>query len=200
MTKLKGRQKAKARKIVEEILSNSNTNLAKLFDPAIELPYLKDSGRTKAEVQKRILNENYQDTINGALYQKEMSLQKSILALTVILILIALFGLIGMSLYQTDQRTKEIGIRKVNGATIKEIIYLLNKGFIKWVFIAFIIACPFAYYALSTWLENFAYKTNISWWIFALAGLSTLFIALLTVSWQSYKAATNNPIESLRDE
>jgi putative ABC transport system permease protein len=79
-------------------------------------------------------------------------------------------------------------------------MFMLNKDFIKWVGIAFLIACPIAYYAMSKWLENFAYKTELSWWIFALAGVFTLVIALLTVSWQTYRAATRNPVESLRDE
>ena len=83
---------------------------------------------------------------------------------------------------------------------IKDILIMLNKGFIKWVLIAFIIATPIAYYAMSRWLENFAYKTNLSWWVFALAGALTLLIALLTVSWESYQAAKQNPVESLRDE
>ena len=96
--------------------------------------------------------------------------------------------------------TKEIAIRKVNGARISEILILLNKSFIKWVGLAFIIACPIAYLAMSKWLENFAYKTELSWWIFAMAGLSTLLMALLTVSWQSYTAATANPAEALRSE
>ena len=105
-----------------------------------------------------------------------------------------------MLLFKTQQKTKEIGIRKVNGATISEIMLMLNKDFVKWVVVAFVIACPLAYYALTKWLENFAYKTTLSWWVFALAGLFTLVIALLTVSWQTYRAASRNPVESLRDE
>jgi putative ABC transport system permease protein len=97
-------------------------------------------------------------------------------------------------------RTKEIGVRKVNGATIGEVLRLLNKEFVIGVAIAFAIAAPVAYYAMHKWLENFAYKTELSWWIFALAGLLALGIALLTVSWQSWKAATRNPVEALRYE
>jgi putative ABC transport system permease protein len=95
---------------------------------------------------------------------------------------------------------RKIGIRKVNGARISEILTMLNKDFVKWVAIAFVIATPIAYYAMTKWLENFAYKTELSWWIFALAGLMALGIALLTVSWQSWKAATRNPVEALRYE
>lgn len=98
------------------------------------------------------------------------------------------------------KRTKEIGIRKINGAKTSEILTMLNKDFMKWVAIAFVIATPIAWYAMHKWLENFAYKTELSWWIFALAGVLALGIALLTVSWQSWKAATRNPVEALRYE
>ncbi|MBC8003964.1 MAG: ABC transporter permease [Verrucomicrobia bacterium] len=115
-------------------------------------------------------------------------------------ILISCLGLFGLATYASEQRIKEIGVRKVNGATIWEIITLLNNDFVKWVAISFIIATPISYYAMTNWLENFAYKTDLSWWIFALAGLLALGIALLTVSWQSWKAATRNPVEALRYE
>jgi hypothetical protein len=98
------------------------------------------------------------------------------------------------------KRTKEIGIRKINGTKVSEILTFLNKDFIKWVAIAFLIATPIAWYAMHKWLENFAYKTELSWWIFALAGMLALGIALLTVSWQSWRAATRNPVEALRYE
>jgi putative ABC transport system permease protein len=93
-----------------------------------------------------------------------------------------------------------LGIRKINGARISEILTMLNKDFIKWVVIAFVIATPVAYYAMNKWLESFAYKTELSWWIFALAGVLALGIALLTVSFQSWRAATRNPVEALRYE
>lgn len=115
-------------------------------------------------------------------------------------ILISCLGLFGLATYASEQRIKEIGVRKVNGATIWEIITLLNNDFVKWVAISFIIATPIAYYAMSNWLENFAYKTELSWWIFALAGMIAIIIALLTVSWKSWKAATRNPVEALRYE
>ena len=115
-------------------------------------------------------------------------------------ILISCLGLFGLAAYASEQRLKEIGIRKVNGAQIAEVMILLNKDFIKWVAIAFVIATPLAWYIMNRWLESFAYKTTLSWWIFALAGLLALGIALLTVSWQSWKAATRNPVEALRYE
>jgi putative ABC transport system permease protein len=119
---------------------------------------------------------------------------------TCLSVLLAALGLFGLAANSTKKRTKEIGIRKVNGAKIAEIITMLNKDFVKWVAIAFVIATPVAYFALHKWLENFAYKTSLSWWIFGLAGLLALGIALLTVSWQSWRAATRNPVEALRYE
>jgi len=134
------------------------------------------------------------------LYNSEKKFLKTFNLFAGISIFISCMGLLGMSLFIVENRTKEIGIRKVNGARISEVMALLNKDFIKWVLIAFLIATPIAYYAMNKWLENFAYKTNLSWWIFALAGLLALGIALLTVSWQSWKAATRNPVEALRYE
>jgi putative ABC transport system permease protein len=109
-------------------------------------------------------------------------------------------GLFGLAAFFSERRTKEIGIRKVNGAVITEMLTMLNREFIKWVFISFIIATPIAWYAMHKWLQTFAYKTELSWWIFGLAGLMAIVIALLTVSWQSWRAATINPVEALRYE
>ena len=119
---------------------------------------------------------------------------------TFLAVFIASIGLLGLAVYTANRRTKEIGIRKINGANISEIVAMLNRDFVKWVAIAFVIATPVAYFALHKWLESFAYKTELSWWIFALAGLLALGIALLTVSWQSWQAATRNPVEALRYE
>jgi putative ABC transport system permease protein len=115
-------------------------------------------------------------------------------------IFIACLGIFGLLTYIMEMKVKEIGIRKVNGAKILEILKLVNLDLIKWVTVAFIIATPIAYYAMNKWLENFAYKTSLSWWIFAVAGILALGIALLTVSWQSWRAATRNPVEALRYE
>jgi len=119
---------------------------------------------------------------------------------TLISILLNSFGLFGMTWYTVERRIKEIGIRKVNGARTMEVVGILNQDIVKWVATAFVIATPIAYYTMHKWLENFAYKTELSWWIFALAGLLALGIALLTVSWQSWRAATRNPVEALRYE
>jgi putative ABC transport system permease protein len=141
----------------------------------------------------------YNDTMNQW-YSKEVKRSKLIGAFTLLAIIISSMGIFAMSLYYIQQKIKEIGIRKVNGARISEVLIMLNKDFVKWVAIAFGFATPIAYFAMQKWLENFAYKTELSWWIFALAGLLALGIALLTVSWQSWKAARRNPVESLRYE
>jgi putative ABC transport system permease protein len=133
-------------------------------------------------------------------YRAETILRRILLAFSLIGMLISIIGISAFSLFISQQRTKEIGIRKVNGATILEILKMLNKDFVKWVVVAFVIATPIAWYAMNKWLQNFAYKTDLSWWIFALAGLLALGIALLTVSWQSWRAAVRNPVEALRYE
>lgn len=139
------------------------------------------------------------DSLNK-LYSKEEKIAHFIEFVALWTILLSITGLLGLVIFVSRDRTKEIGIRKVNGATISEVIMMLNKNFVKWVVIAFVIATPISYYAMNKWLENFAYKTALSWWIFALAGLLALGIALLTVSWQSWRAATKNPVEALRYE
>ena len=131
-------------------------------------------------------------------YKKEQFLMFLLLVFSIITLFILILGLIGISLFIAEGRTKEIGIRKVNGAKVSEILKMLNKDFVKWVAIAFVIATPAAWFAMHKWLENFAYKTNLSWWAFALAGFLALGIALLTVSIQSWKAANRNPVEALR--
>ena len=134
------------------------------------------------------------------MYEDDYTKSRLIRLFTLITLLISLMGLFNIALLRSKQRTKEIGIRKVNGAKVSEVMTMLNKDFVKWVAIAFVIATPIAWFAMHKWLENFAYKTTLSWWIFALSGILALGIALLTVSWQSWKAATRNPIEALRYE
>ena len=134
------------------------------------------------------------------IYQKELFLINLLEVFAGIVLIIAVLGLIAISLFITQNRTKEIGIRKINGATIGEVLKMLNKSFVIWVAIAFVFAAPISYIIMQKWLQNFAFKTALSWWIFALAGLLVLIIALLAVSWQTYKAATQNPVNSLRDD
>jgi putative ABC transport system permease protein len=134
------------------------------------------------------------------LYQSELQFRRTFSLFAGCAIVICCLGILAVSLFACQRRVKEIGIRKVNGARIAEVIILLNRDFVKWVTIAFVIATPLSWFILTKWLENFAYQTNLSWWIFALAGLLALGIALFTVSWQSWKAATRNPVEALRYE
>ena len=119
---------------------------------------------------------------------------------SLISIFLTCFGLFGMALYATEQRTKEIGIRKVNGSSTLRIMFLLNKQFVGWIGIAFVIAVPVSWLFLNQWLEHFAYHTDISVFHFLLGGISVLFITLLTVSWHTYKAASSNPVKVLRSE
>ncbi|MGE5798536.1 MAG: ABC transporter permease [Ignavibacteria bacterium] len=115
-------------------------------------------------------------------------------------IFIACLGLLGLAAFTTEQRTKEVGVRKILGATVSGIVLLLSKEFVKWVLIANLIAWPIAYYIMNIWLEDFAYRINIPVWSFIIAGFSALIIALLTVGYQALKAALNNPVKSLRYE
>lgn len=134
------------------------------------------------------------------MYSEINRVKRTFASLSVLALIVASLGLFGLISFTTIQRRKEIGVRKINGAKVSEILALLNKDFLIWVSISFIIACPVAYYAMHKWLENFAYKTSLNWWIFALAGALALGIALLTVGWQSWRAATRNPVEALRYE
>ena len=142
----------------------------------------------------------FYDNFYDNLYKKEALLGKIIFIFSMIAIMIACMGLFGLAAFFSERRTKEIGVRKANGALIIEVITMLNREFIKWVVISFIIATPVSWYAMHKWLQTFAYKTEMSWWIFALAGILSIGIALITVSWQSWRAATRNPVEALRYE
>ena len=133
-------------------------------------------------------------------YTSERNLARTFLIFSFLAIFIACLGLLGLSAFVTEQRTKEIGIRKVLGASIPEIVALLSRESAKWVLIANVIAWPAAYYTMDRWLQNFAYKTSDGVWIFVISGGAALLIALLTVSFHAIKAAMANPVESLRYE
>src|SRR5690606_41472071 len=119
---------------------------------------------------------------------------------TGITIFISCLGLFGLATLTAFQRSKEIGIRKVLGASVSGIVSMLSRDFVKLVCIALVIASPIAWWAMNQWLDNFAYRIEIQWWVFALAGSVAVGIALLTVSWQAVRAALKNPVDSLRDE
>lgn len=141
----------------------------------------------------------YDETLE-ALYIQERQLAKLINLATAITILISCLGLFGLATLTAFQRTKEIGIRKVLGATVSGIITMLSKDFIQLICLAFLIASPIAWWGMNKWLEDFIYRVDIEWWMFAVAGLSTVCIALLTVSFQAIKAAIANPVDSLRNQ
>jgi putative ABC transport system permease protein len=134
------------------------------------------------------------------LYEAEIILSQIINAFTLMAILISCLGLFGLAAFSAEQRNKEIGIRKVLGASVSGIVGLLSKDFLKLVIIAMLIATPLAWWGMSKWLQDFAFKISISWWMFALAGLIAVFIALLTISSQAIKAAVANPVKSLKSE
>ncbi|MEO6455868.1 MAG: FtsX-like permease family protein, partial [Ginsengibacter sp.] len=133
-------------------------------------------------------------------YQAEQHTGKIFITFAILAVFIGCLGLFGLAAYAAEQRTKEIGIRKVLGASVNNITGLLSKDFLKLVLIAWVIAFPVSWWAMHTWLQDFAYRVSISWWIFFIAGAVAIIIALLTVSFQAIKAAVANPVKSLRTE
>lgn len=140
-----------------------------------------------------------EDRLNSY-YRNEQLTSQLFNIFAIITIFIGCLGIFGLAFYTSEQKSKEIAIRKVNGASVGSIIGILSKNYSVWLGIAFLIACPVAFFAMRKWLESFAYKTSISWWVFAFAGLTALTVAAITVSWQSYKAAVRNPVDSLKYE
>jgi putative ABC transport system permease protein len=135
-----------------------------------------------------------------SMYRSEEYFARNISLFAILAVVISCIGILGLAIFSSERRTKEIGIRKINGARTSEILVLLNSNFIILVIIAFVIATPVAWYVMHKWIQNFAYRTELSWWIFGVAGFLALAIALLTVSFQSWRAATRNPVEALRYE
>jgi putative ABC transport system permease protein len=140
-----------------------------------------------------------EDDMNS-LYKTELKLEKLFTLFSILSIFIACLGLFALACYTSARRSKEIGIRKIHGASVVCIIRLVTKDFTKCVIMAIVIACPIAWYVLNQWLQNFAVRITISWWIFVLTGMLALVVALLTVSYQAVKAALANPIDSLKYE
>jgi len=133
-------------------------------------------------------------------YVREKNHVRIVSAFSLLAMILSIMGLFGISLINISKKGKEIGIRKVNGAKIAEVLLMLNREFVKWIMVSAVISIPASVYLLSLWMNRFAYKTGLSWWIFALALLSSVVIGVLTVSWQSWRAATRNPVEALRYE
>ncbi|MBN1198857.1 MAG: ABC transporter permease, partial [Bacteroidales bacterium] len=139
------------------------------------------------------------DSLNRQ-YASERRLGQILMIFTGLAFFVSALGLFGLALFATEQRKQEIGIRKVNGSGVIQIIRLLSYDFTKLVMIAFIIATPVAWYIMQRWLENFAYKTGISWWIFIVTGVVSYIITMITIGYYSYRAAVVNPVETLRNE
>jgi putative ABC transport system permease protein len=146
------------------------------------------------------LKYQFYDDWFDSMYKSEEYFSRTISLFAILAVIISCIGILGLAIFSSERRTKEIGVRKINGARISEIMILLNKDIISLLAIAFVIATPVAWYSMNKWLQSFAYRTELSWWIFLVSGLLAFMIALLTVSLQSWGAATRNPVEALRYE
>lgn len=164
---------------------------------------------TALGILKRVWNKHYPqdpfhyffaDTLFNDQYTSELRFGRFYMLLAILSISISCLGLYGLLLFYLVQKSKEIAIRKISGAYVTQLVLFINKSFIKWNIIAFFIACPLVYLISYHWLQNFAYKTTISWWVFMLAGCATFIITLLTVSWQAYKAANQKMTAAIRQE
>ena len=149
----------------------------------------------RATFEASFLNEN-----TDRLYRAEAMMGKLFISAAVLAIILSCMGLFGIALLVIVQRTKEIGIRKVLGASVTSIVQLISVDFMKMVFVAILIASPLAWWAMSTWLGTYAYGVEIHWWVFIVSGLLAALIALLTLSLQSIRAATSSPVNALRNE
>jgi putative ABC transport system permease protein len=142
----------------------------------------------------------FMDNDFNNLYQAEQQTGTLFITFAVLAIFIACLGLFGLITYAAEQRTKEIGIRKVLGAGVSRIVTMLSKEFVRLVFIAAIIGFPIAWWAMNQWLQSFAYRIHISWWVFVMAGCTTMAIALVTICFQAIRAAIANPVTALKNE
>ncbi len=140
------------------------------------------------------------DNTFGALYERERQLSNAVLGFTLVAILLACLGLFGLSLFTAESRTKEIGVRKVLGATIWDILRLLASDFTRLIILALVLAFPVSYAVMNNWLSDYAYRIDMSWWFFLIGAVFVIGISWLTISWHSLRAATANPVESLKSE
>jgi len=174
------------------ILKAKTGDMARLISDA---QTLWNSFNTDQVFSYDLLDESYQQTY---LAEQKMGTVLNVFAL--LTILVACLGLFGLVTFTAEQRFKEIGIRKVLGSTVGQIVAMLSKDFLKLVGISFVVAFPVGYYAMDKWLQSFAYRIEMQWWLFVLAGLITILIAFATIGWKSFRAATMNPVISLRTE
>jgi putative ABC transport system permease protein len=161
------------------------------------LAYIRDSWK---QFSTEPVDINFLDETINRLYQQESNLAKLILIFGLITIIVSIMGVYGLILFDAKSKRKTIALHKVHGASKSEVILMLNRNLIIQFVIAYIIAVPLAYYVVNSWLEGFAYKTPIHWWVFILGGLIVFMISLATVSWQSYRAASINPVEAIKSE
>lgn len=176
-------------------------NILVSFSPQVRERALADmEGVWEKMFPEYLLRFDYVDTMYRNLYSTELLQIRLLSIFTVIALFICSMGLLGLSLLTTQRRVREIGIRKVNGAREWQIMSMLNRDFLKWILVSAAIAIPFVYLAMNRWMESFAYRTALSWWIFALAGFAGLVVALLTVTLTSWRASNTNPVDALRYE
>ena len=142
----------------------------------------------------------FMNDVFSRVYRNEMNAQQLVYTFSLLCLVVSNLGLIIFMAFIIRRRTKEIGIRKIHGASVWEIIRMLNLDFIRYIALAFVIAVPVAWYVMHRWLERFAYRTSLDWWIFALAGLSVLLVSVVSVSLQSWRAATENPVKAIKTE
>lgn len=177
-----------------------NTLMVKISGAHIPRTISFLQSKWKMLITNRPFDYRFMDDDYNKLYENELRLGKMMNIFASIAIILACIGLFGLSAYSVQQRVKEIGVRKILGATVSNIVFALSKDFIKLTFIAALIASPVAWWAMHNWLQNYEYRITIEWWVFAAALLVTLAIALITVSFQAIKAAIANPVKSLRTE
>lgn len=183
----------------------SDINLAKYFSVKIAGQNVKQAmDQIKSKWDELYPNQPFEyyflDDLFNSQYKSEQQFGEVFGLFAVLAILISCIGLFGLASYANVQRTKEIGIRKVIGASTKDITAMLVKAFTKWVVLANLVAWPVAYFVMNRWLQSFAYRVDVDWWIFVISGMLALLIAFITIGWQAIKAATANPVESLRYE
>lgn len=183
------------------VRENARANVFAKIDPSqvtvtlAQLENIWQKYSTEREFSYSFLDETF-----AQLYGAEKRFQKVFTILVVLGIVIASLGLLGLATFAAQQRVKEIGIRKVLGASVTNVVQLLSKDFLRLIVIAFAIALPISWFAVNSWLENFAYRIDVQWWVFPLAGIIAILIALFTISFQSIKAARANPVKNLRSE
>lgn len=183
----------------------NNSNRAANFTIKLSIDNVQSSLAQIENTWKKFLSERafeyyFLDETYAKLYQSEERFQKVFISLVILGIIIACLGLLGLATFSAQQRVKEIGVRKVLGASVPHVVALLSKDFLKLVLIALVLAIPIAWYLMNEWLKDFAYRVDIQWWIFLIAAISAIIIALLTMSFQAIKAALANPVKSLRTE